>query len=447
MRPKPRSKQPQGELFRMRLESLLDHRHDLYKLAHIIDWAAFDERFGPRYDDKVGRPGISTRLMVGLNYLKYATDLSDEAVVAHFVENPYWQYFCGLEFFTHELPINPSSMTRWRKRVGVDGAEELLKQTIATAQRRDYLKPSDVANVNADTTVQEKAIAFPTDSRLYHKAICKLGKQAQRRGIQLRQSYKRKSKWALLQHGRYSHAKQYKRARKTAKKLQTMLGALIRDVRRKCPKADVELAQLLENCERVQTQQRQDKGKLYSLWAPEVECISKGKEHKRYEFGCKVGIVSTSKKSWIVGAQAFHSNPYDGHTLAAALAQTERLTGWNVKNAFCDKGYRGSRESVPKVNVYWPDNRRKDRSLKRWMRRRSAVEPVIGHTKSENRLNRNYLHGQEGDKMNALLAASGFNLRKLLRELSRALFLLLFVMLEGVCGQRNANCGQVPTTA
>jgi len=183
MRPKTRSKDTQGELFRLRLENLLDHRHELYKLAHVMDWAAFDQRFGPLYDDKVGRPGISTRVMVGLHYLKHAFDLSDEAVVAHFIENPYWQYFCGLEFFTHGLPIDPSSMTRWRKRVGVDGIEELLKQTIATAQRQRYLKPSDVAKVNVDTTVQEKAIAYPTDARLYHKALNKLVTQAQRRAF------------------------------------------------------------------------------------------------------------------------------------------------------------------------------------------------------------------------------------------------------------------------
>jgi IS5 family transposase len=424
MRPKTRTKDPQGELFRMRLDNLLDHRQQLFKLAHIIGWSAFDERFGPLYKDNLGRPGISTRLMVGLHYLKHAFDLSDEAVVEGFVLNPYWQYLCGLEFFTHELPIDASTMSRWRKRVGVQGIEELLKETIETAKRGGHIKRSDVERVTVDTTVQEKAIAHPTDARLYHKAVVSLVRIARREDVELRQSYLRVSKRALQKQGRYAHAKQYKRARRQTRQLRTMLGRLLRDIERKSASPSPRLAEMLSRCWRLHAQKRDDKGKLYSLWAPEVECISKGKAHKRYEFGCKVGVVSTTKKNGVVGVQAFHGNPYDGHTLASSLEQTERLTGLKVKHAFVDKGYRGKKvtESVPEVEVHWPDHRRKGRSLRMWMRRRSAVEPIIGHLKSDSRMDRNFLHGKDGDEINALLAGCGFNLRKLMRELSRALF-------------------------
>lgn len=442
MRPKSHTKDPQGELYRARLDNQLNRKHSLFKLAHRINWKVFDERFGPLYDDNTGRPGVPTRVMVGLHYLKHAYNVSDEGVVERFVENPYWQYFCGFEYFQHDCPINPSSMSRWRKRVGSEGVEALLQETIETAKRSSLLKRSDVERVNVDTTVQEKAIAFPTDARLYQKARRRLVREAVLRGIVLRQSYTRVGKRILQAQSRYAHAKQYKRARRMTRRLRTILGRVIRDVQRKCPRPDDELASLLELCERLYAQQRTDKGKLYSLWAPEVECISKGKAHKRYEFGCKVGVVSTSRKNWVVGAQAFHGNPYDGHTLKASLDQAKRLTGMRVQHAFVDKGYRGSRESVPGTEVHWPDRRRKDRSLRRWMKRRSAVEPVIGHMKGDSRMDRNFLHGKEGDRMNALLAACGFNLRKLLRELSRALFWLLLVVLLAVWGQssrRQAN--------
>jgi len=320
-------------------------------------------------------------------------------------------------------------MSRWRKRVGSDGAESLLQETIEAAKRGGLLKRSDVERVNVDTTVQEKAIAFPTDARLYHKARQRLTREAVRRGIKLRQSYARVGKRTLQAQSRYAHAMQFKRARRQTRRLRTILGRVMRDIERKCPHPDAELSRLLELCERLHAQRRTDSGKLYSLWAPEVECISKGKAHKRYEFGCKVGVVSTSKKNWLVGVQALHGNPYDGHTLKASLDQAERSTGMPVHHAFVDKGYRGSRDSVPQVAVHWPDRRRKDRSLRRWMKRRSAVEPVIGHMKSDCRMDRNYLHGEEGDRTNALLAGCGFNLRKLMRELSRVVSRLLLVVL------------------
>ena len=420
MKPKRSAKvTPQGDLFRARLDQILNPRHPLYRLAGQIHWSVFEESLGAFYVEDKGRPGLPVRLMVGLHYLKHAFDESDESVVAKLLENAYWQYFCGFAYFQHQLPLDPSSMTRWRQRVGPEGIEKLLGETLEAAKRGKVLKKHHLERVNVDTTVQEKAIAFPTDARLYDKARCLLVAAAQERGIELRQSYKRLGKTALVMQGRYAHARQMKRAQRQTKKLKTYLGRVIRDIRRKCPEPDEDLAILLERAERLHRQQRHDKGKLYSMHAPEVQCIAKGKAHKKYEFGCKVSVASTSKDNWIVGIDALQGNPYDGHTLKAALKQVERLTGWTVGNAYCDRGYQGNPRVLNKATVHVCRGRKKSMSRTdwKWVKRRVAVEPLIGHLKADHRMERNYLKGVTGDRMNALLAGCGFNIRKLLREL------------------------------
>ena len=434
MRPKsePR-RQSVGDLFRARLEQILDHDHELYRLAGAIRWGAFDEAFGALYVENKGRPGLPTRLMVGIHYLKHAFDESDESVVAKLLENPYWQYFCGFAYFQHQLPLNPSSMTRWRQRVGPEGVEKLLAETVAAAKRGKVLDESHVERVNVDTTVQEKAIAFPTDARLYDKARRALVRAAEDRGIGLRQSYPRLGKRALVMQGRYAHARQMRRAQRETKKLKTYLGRVIRDLRRRSPVPDPEMANLLERAERIHRQRRQDTGKLYSMHAPEVECIAKGKAHKKYEFGCKVSVATTSKDNWIVGVQALQGNPYDGHTLKDALAQVEKITGWKVGTAFCDRGYQGNPKKLGETAVHICKGRKKSmtRTAWNWVKRRAAVEPIIGHLKADHRMERNHLKGEAGDRMNAILAGCGFNLRKLLREL----YWLVFRWLTGVVGR------------
>ena len=228
--------------------------------------------------------------------------------------------------------------------------------------------------------------------------------------------------------GRYAHARQMKRARKEQKKLRNFLGRVYRNILRNCPQPDEQLAELLAKAKRLLMQQRHDKKKLYSLHAPEVECIGKGKVHKKYEFGCKVSVVTTSKDNWIVGIEALHNNPFDGHTLKGALKQMKRVVGWNAHNAYCDKGYKGNPKQLGKTNIHLANRRKSSMKLSewRWFKRRSAIEPVIGHMKQDNRMERNYLKGTDGDKMNAILAACGFNLRKLLR----AFFWLIFKELE-----------------
>jgi len=425
MVPKAPETSPQNELFRVKLVRLVGEKHALVVLAREIGWSEFERELGALYHPSAGRPGVATRLMVGLHYLKHAFDESDETVVARWAENPYWQWFCGGEYFAHELPIDPSTMTNWRKRVGPERMEKLLKETLETAKRKKLLTANDLKRVNVDTTVQEKAIAYPTDAKLYHKMRERLVEEAARAGAVLRQSYTRVSKYALVRQGRLRHARKPKQAAREVKKIKTMLGAVKRDLARKVEKPDARLAYELGLAGRLLLQKREDKGKLYSLHEPQVECIGKGKAHKKYEFGCKAALASTAKNDWIVAIQAVHGVPYDGATLKDTLDQAERLAGVRPEQAFCDKGFRGKDHWPEDVEVFITGRKGLTRTLKKWLRGRAAIEPVIGHTKSDCRMDRNRLKGTDGDKINALLAGAGFNFRKLMRELTKMLFWLV----------------------
>jgi IS5 family transposase len=418
---KPKKRTGQQELFGARLSELLNPEHPLYILAERIDWRAFDEAIDACYADELGRPGVNTRLMVGLLYLKHAFDESDESLVARWVENPYWQYFCGCHYMQHEPPIDPSMMSKWRKRVGPELLEKPLEMTIHTALAMKAIKPQELAKVNVDTTVQEKAVAFPTDARLYNKMRIALVRKAKQLNLRLRQSYRFVGPKTLFWQGRYAHARQMKRAARMTAKLKTLLGRVVRDIERKARKtrgriADESLRELLAMAHRLLEQTRDSKNKLYSVHAPEVECIAKGKAHKRYEFGCKASVATTSKSNWIVGAHALHGNPYDGHTLAGAIEQIERLTRKTPDDVVVDKGYQGhGYAGAARVHVVHTIPKRATRAMRRMLKRRAAVEPTIGHLKSDNRLSRNHLTGKLGDQINTLLAAAGYNLRKLLR--------------------------------
>jgi len=404
----------QRHLFRPELTDIIDPDHPLVKLANVVNWKRMDEMLGDRYCPDNGRPGVSTRLMVSLHYLKYTHNLSDDDVVFGWVENPYWQFLSGMKFFEHTVPINPSSMTRWRNRIGEAGAEEVLKETIAAGLKLKAVKPYQLKRVNVDTTVQEKDVRFPTDARVYDRARQRLVDAAKERNIRLRQNYNRTSKRLLTQQSRYAHARQMKRAKKCTRTLRTYLGRVIRDIERKYPEQDLELQTLLEIGARIFHQKKEDKNKIYSVHEPEVECLSKGKAHKRYEFGCKVSVAATSRGGWFVGAKALHGNPYDGHTLKEALKQVERIAQ-RPEHAFVDMGYRGHAYSGKvKVHVDKWHRGRTAKSLWRWMKRRAAVEPGIGHLKREHRMDRNRLKGALGDRINAILSAAGINFKKLL---------------------------------
>lgn len=428
MKPVKTPHNPQGDLFKTELIRILDLNHPLVRLGKEVDWKRLGDVFGKTYCEDNGRPAASTRLMVALHYLKYTFNLSDEDVVEAWVENPYWQHFSGNQYFEHRKPIDPTSLTRFRNRIGEAGAEELLKETIAAGLRLKAITPPQLKRVNVDTTVQEKEVRYPTDARLYERSRERLVKAASERGIGLRQNYNRTAKHHLLMSHRYAHARQMKKARNCTRKLRTTLGRVIRDIERKAPGIDEDLRNLLDVARRIQEQQRTDKGKIYSVHEPQVECISKGKAHKRYEFGCKVSVAATSQGGWFVGAKAIHGNPYDGHTLKEALGQVERIAQ-SPEYAFVDMGYRGHNyEGVCEVHV---DKRRRGgtaRSLWKWMKRRAAIEPGIGHLKREHRMDRCRLKGIEGDQINAILSAAGMNFGKLLKAAFRLCSLLRLVV-------------------
>jgi IS5 family transposase len=414
MKPQRIKRDPQMDLFKIELNRIINSGHPLAKLAKQMDWAAFDEKFEPHFADE-GRPAIATRLMVALHYLKYTHDLSDEDTVARWVENPYWQHFSGRQHFEHKFPIDPSSMTRWRKRIGVEGAETLLSQTITTAVKQGCLKRAQLAKVSVDTTVQTKKIRFPTDARLYDRMRERLVKTATTDGIDLRQSYERVGKKTLRRQQNYAHARQGRRAAKETRRLKTFLGRVVRDIDRKATQPSEILKEQLMLAGKLMQQKRDSKNKIYSIHEPQVECIAKGKAHQRYEFGCKVGFVVSAKGNWILGAQAFQGNPYDGHTLGDSLKQAERLTQEPVQKAVCDQGYRGHGVTTSSVSIVPRRKNHASRAIRRWWRRRNAIEPIIGHQKSDHRLNRNQLAGEFGDQINVVFSACGFNIKKLMR--------------------------------
>jgi len=419
---KPRDDR-QVELFRPALDAIIDLGHPLVRLAGELDWEFVGARFGAVYRPGPGQPPLPTRLIAGLFILKHMHNLSDEALCARWVENPYFQFFCGEAVFRHELPFDRSSLTRWRQRLGEEQLAALLQESLSVAHRSGALQPKDLERVVVDTTVQEKAVAHPTDGRLTHRAIEKLVDLARREGVALRQSYLRLAKQAAIMVGRYTHAHQFKRARRALKFLRTRLGRIIRDIRRKIEgnaALEQRFAPLLDLASRVRQQEHRQRGpKVYSLHAPEVECIGKGKARAPYEFGCKVSVVTpvTAPKGgqFVLHTKALHGNPYDGHTLEPIIADLERRTGVEVQRIHVDKGYRG--HSYPNRFRVWISGqvRRVTKTIRREMKRRAAVEPVIGHLKAEHRMGRNHLKGRDGDRINPVLAAAGFNFHLLLR--------------------------------
>lgn len=424
----------QDDLFRARLAEMIDMRHELVKLAELIDWETFDREWGGFFPSHTGRPATPPRLVAGLLYLQHAFALSDEGVVARWAENPYWQHFCGETFFQHRLPIDPSSMTRWRNRIGEEGVEWLLTETIRAGQRAGVVKGNDLKRVTVDTTVMEKNIAHPTDARLYETARRKLVELAREAGLSLRQNYNRLGPRLAGQVGRYAHARQFKRMRKALRRLKGYTGRVLRDIERQLNKVPegalkTRMEEMIALTNRLLAQKMKDKNKLYSLHEPAVDCISKGKAHKRYEFGTKVSVATTNRGGFVVGMRALPGNPYDGHTLAEALEQVEILTDQRPDMAFVDRGYRG--HGVDNVRVFISGARRGvTKTIARFLRRRSAIEPMIGHMKNDGRLTRCPLKGTTGDALFAVLCGCGHNIRMILRQLRVLLRHILWLIIS-----------------
>lgn len=434
----PKSPPPgQPELFRSALVNLVDRRHPLVRLASLIEWDRFATAFGPLYREGVGRPGLPIRLMVGLHLIKHMDGLSDDAVCARFLDSPYVQFFCGETHFQHALPLDRSSMTRWRKRIGAEQLELLLAETLAAAQRAGAAEPKHFQRVTIDTTVQPKAVTHPTDSKLLHRGVEILGRLARRHGVALRQSYTRVSTHARREVARLIHRGRHREAERKVSRMRTWLGRLARDIARKVAGATeaarAAFATPLERSAQLLRQRREDRGreKIYALHAPEVECIGKGKVRARFEFGCKVSLATTNRPApggqFVLGARSLPGNPFDGHTLAAQIAQTERITGVAVERAYVDRGYRG--HDADKARVFVSGQKRGvTPTIRREIRRRAGIEPVIGHMKEDGHLGRNFLAGATGDAINVTLAAAGHNLRLLRAWLTRILAFLISLL-------------------
>ena len=435
MKPKMQPRE-QDDLFRARLVEMIDMRHELVKLTELIDWETFDREWVGFFPSHTGRPATPPRLVAGLLYLQHVFALSDEAVVARWAENPYWQHFCGETFFQHRLPIDPSSLTRWRNRIGEEGVEWLLTETIKAGKRAGAVKDNDLKRVTVDTTVMEKNIAHPTDARLYETARRKLVGLAREAGLSLRQNYNRLAPRLAGQVGRYAHARQFKRMRKALRRLKGYTGRVLRDIERQLDKVPegalkARMEEMIALANRLLAQKVKDKKKLYSLHEPAVDCISKGKAHKRYEFGTKVSVATTNRGGFVVGMRALPGNPYDGHTLGEALEQVEILTDQRPHMAFVDRGYRA--HGVGNVKVFISGARRGvTRTIARLLRRRSAIEPMIGHMKNDGRLTRCPLKGTTGDALFAVLCGCGHNIRMILRHL-RAVFCQLIWLVTSLC--------------
>ncbi|MDR3410701.1 MAG: IS5 family transposase [Formivibrio sp.] len=435
--PPPGSK----ELFRQELVEMIDIQRPLVKLAALIDWRVFEREWSGFFPSTLGRPALPPRLVAGLLYLQHTYGVSDEVLVERWVENPYWQHFCGETYFQHELPCNPSALTRWRQRIGEEGVEWLLTQTIEAARTGKMVEKRSFDKVIVDTTVQEKAIAHPTDSRLLERVRIKLVKLAKDGGLKLRQNYNREAPRVAVQIGRYAHAKQFKRMRGSLRRLKSIVGRIVRDIERQIVAVPAEgLAELqhrLSQARRLLEQKKDSKNKLYSLHAPEVECISKGKSRTPYEFGVKVTIASTHKEGLVVGMRSMPGNSHDGHTLREALEQVEILTGHRPKEAFVDLGYRG--HSAPDDIKVYHSRLKKGITprLRRDIRRRSAIEPIIGHMKNDGLLRRNWLKGALGDYLHAVLCGCGQNLRLILKKLR---FFYALIALAWVARWRERQC-------
>lgn len=415
MKPKARSEES-AQLFQQDLEHLLDQRQALYKLANRLPWDALEKEFESYYSE-VGRPALPTRLMAGLLLLKQLENLSDERVCEAWSRDPYMQYFCGESHFQWKLPCEPSELVHFRHRIGQEGVEKIFKMTVSLHSNKIEKEQELVA----DTTVQEANVKFPTDTRLHIDCIEKLWKMGEKEGIQWRRSYVRTVPF-LLSRLRTRSNRLVKERKKSRRKLKTIAGRLLRDFLRNLREEKAEsYAQDIALIKRLLSQKRYDKNKIYSLHDPEVLCIAKGKVHKKYEFGRKASVVMLRDSGVIVSAVSYKENIYDGNTLKTALDQSLTITGKTFDSILVDKGYKGQK-TVNGTDIIIPKKPSKKLSAHHRKKqrkrngRRAAIEPVIGHLKSDYRMARCFLKGAQGAGLNLTLAAAAWNLKKWMRE-------------------------------
>jgi IS5 family transposase len=409
---------PQLDMFKVQLKSLVSQDHSLIILSHKIDWASIDKEF-EQYYSKEGRPSVPTRTMVGLLMLKSIFNESDETLIPRWVENPYWQYFCGEQFFRHDQPCDPSDLVHFRKRIQKTGHEYLLKVSAGL-----HGKASQQSIVTIDTTVQEKDITYPTDAKLAVAILKECWRLADKCNLKLHQNYTRKTSEAKLKVRFWNHPRRKKEARQAVKDLRKYARKVIGQLRNHLSAEQLEASKSrFERYAKVLAQKKDDKHKIYSLHEPDVYCMSKGKSHKPYEYGCKVSLGVTAQTGVIVAVTSFEENKNDFHTLEQTLEQIKYTTGKLPKEVICDRGYRGKKKigdtliTIPKP---LPANstRYQKEKVRIKFRRRAAIEPIIGHLKQDHRMARNFLKGNLGDFVNCVLAGAGFNLKKMLRKIA-----------------------------
>jgi IS5 family transposase len=419
--------QPQLEMFKTVLTSFIHPEHELCLLARQIDWDSLEKEFAPLYG-KVGRPSVPIRTIVGLLLLKQMYSLGDETVVERYLENPYWQHFCGEVYFQYKLPFDPSDFVHFRHRIGPKGMEKIFKQSIELFDK-DFIR-KEVKEVRVDTTVQEKNITFPTDRKLTEKVIEHCKRIAKKEDIKLKRTYTFEIR-KLKQQLRFARKpKNMKKHIKAQKKLHRIAFKIYQDVVKQLNPIPKSYMKEFDVLYRVLTQQRDDSNKIYSVHEPEVLCIAKGKEHKPYEFGNKSSFAYTRKSGIIVGAMAIEGNAYDGHTLKPQLDQVTELTGGKIKKAIVDKGYK-VKGGIPSIDIvmpkmlkgesYYLKKKREERC-----RSRAGIEGLISHLKHDHRMIRNYLSGTAGDQINTLLAATAYNMRKWMRLKRQEILNLIF---------------------
>jgi IS5 family transposase len=420
--------EPQLEMFKTVLISFIHPKHELCLLAEKIDWKRLEEEFAPLYG-KVGRPSIPIRTIVGLLLLKQIYNLGDETVVQRWLENPYWQHFTGEVYFQYKLPFDPSDFVHFRKRIGEDGMKTIFKQSIDLFE--DKFLQKEVKEVRIDTTVQEKNITFPTDRKLYEKTIQYCKRIAKAENIKLKRTYTREIRKLKYQLRFARKPNNYKKLEKTQKKLYRITVKIYNDlIEQLNPIPKQTYFDTFNTLYCVLTQEKHDTDKIYSIHEPLVECIAKGKEHKKYEFGNKSSFAYTRRSGIIVGALAFEKNPYDGHTLKPQLAQVQELTGRDPRYAIVDRGYRGQNK-IGRTVVVMPKNLKREsyylkKKREERCRSRAGVEGLISHLKHDHRMLRNYLKGTNGDKINTLLAASAYNMKKWMRMSQEEMLDIIF---------------------
>lgn len=431
---KPKSTAQPG--FYSTFEEQLSHKHSLYILANQINWNIFETAFSKLYSEE-GRPAKPIRLMVSLLMLKHIRNISDESVVEQWFENIYYQYFSGEKSYTCGAPCEASELVHFRNRIGAEGIELIFKESI-----RINGKDGEEKEATTDTTVQEKNITYPTNNKLHRKIIKKCIAIAEDQGIGLRQTYTRILKKLLMDQRFRNHPKNKGKAKKADRKVKTIAGRLVRDLERKLPPSLYQ--DTLALFRQVLAQTKTDTNKIYSLHEPHVQCISKGKEHKKYEFGSKVSIITTKNSGVIIGAINIEKNVHDSKTLAPAIEQQQRLNGVILKNNFVDRGYRGVKEMLG-TNIIIPDSPGKQRTayekqkLRKGFKRRAAIEPKIGHLKTDHRLSRNFYKGIKGDNINVMLAAAGMNFKRMINKWKLNPLEFLFQFLQAVLQLHKIN--------